>query len=84
MVYFSNSGEGLEFERKWCERCVHYEPAKPEVEGETCPVLVAHTCYNGEDGAQAVLDLLIVRRPGTREPRCMLFIEAPGGVPWEG
>lgn len=78
MAYFSNSTEGMEFEDSVCAGCLHHE----KDEGAVCPVMGAHIAYQGTKEARGVLDMLISRNE-KHEAVCHLFVEAPGGTPWD-
>jgi hypothetical protein len=78
MGYFSNGCEGMDYEERYCRRCVHYGPE----EGPGCPIWLAHLLYaytntgSGSD-AERTLDLLIPRTPdGLDNEQCALFVEA--------
>jgi len=43
MGYFSNGSEGMSYESKYCDNCVHNH------EEYGCPVLTMHTAYNYEE-----------------------------------
>ena len=78
MGYFSNGSEGMDYEARFCERCIHYGP----VEGPGCPIWSAHLLYayeecNSESNAKVMLDMLIPRTPdGLDNEQCVMFVEA--------
>ena len=41
MGYFSNGSEGMDYEERYCKRCIHYGPE----EGPGCPIWFAHLVY---------------------------------------
>ena len=45
MGYFSNGSEGMDYEEKFCRRCIHDED-------ENCPVLGLHKEWNYEQHTQ--------------------------------
>ena len=71
MGYFSNGIEGLDYQDKWCDRCVH------DVEMR-CPVWNLHLLYNG-DGANNddhfLHDLIPLSKDGLSNEQCRMFIE---------
>lgn len=65
MGYFSNGTEGMEYEAKWCARCVH---------SLNCSVWTAHLLFNYEKGRREVLDILIPRsKDGLSNNKCTMF-----------
>ena len=67
MAYFSNVTEGEDYQRHWCDKCVHDLNLN-------CPVWLAHLVYNNEQPAQSILDMLIPRGTnGIHNARCALF-----------
>ena len=75
MGYFSNGTEGLMYEEKYCERCVHYEDADGN---HACPVWAAHLfyCYGADEKTQRILDMLIPQE-GVGNGQCTMFVEDP-------
>lgn len=65
MGYFSNGTEGMDYEDKYCDHCVH---------GGDCAVWDAHFMFNGDENKKDVLNLLIPRA-GTSNLKCKMFIE---------
>lgn len=74
MGYFSNGAEGMDYERDYCDRCVHQEPA--------CPVWGAHLLHNYGASADVkeILNMLIPRDENGFNEQCKLFIERPEEV----
>ena len=77
MAYFANSTEGMSYETKYCEKCIHYWE-----EGEGCPVWDAHLLYsyelcNEEDHpGKIILDMLIpMKEDGLFANQCLMFKE---------
>ncbi len=73
MGYFSNGAEGMDYEARYCRRCVHYGPE----DGPGCPVWLAHLLHNYEEcnKPESILHLLIpLAADGTNE-QCALFLE---------
>lgn len=74
MGYFSNSDEGLAFESRWCNRCVHEER-----NGTGCHVMLVHLlfAYGATPEQEKVLDVLIPRsKDGLSNNQCSMFIDA--------
>jgi len=71
MAYFANGTAGIDFEQRYCSRCVHMGPE----DGPGCPVWAAHLlfsyqlCNAKEDPGKIILDMLI---PG----ECAMFVPA--------
>lgn len=76
MVSISNGSEGLEFEERWCERCVHGDGARDE--GEACPIIIAHLLHSGDPAISHFLT-----RDESGNLGCSMFIERPGQAPWD-
>ena len=78
MGYFSNGAEGMDYEERYCRRCVHFGPK----EGPGCPVWFAHLLFAYEEtgsnsNAETMLDLLIPRSAdGCDNEQCSMFIAA--------
>lgn len=75
MAYFSNGTAGLLYEEWNCNKCAHYG-----TDESYCSILAAHAAYQGDSGAQKVLDMLI---PDSDEPHviadeCTMFIPKLG------
>jgi hypothetical protein len=75
MGYFSNGTEGEIFEARHCRRCVHFgDDGFGNDDGDCCPIMFAHVCYQGETGAvEDILGMLIKRNGITNE--CAMFVE---------
>ena len=76
MGYFSNGTEGLDYEARYCDRCVHQKPDK------FCPVWEAHLCANYEecDKPDSILHILIPRTAdGLENEQCRMFYERGRG-----
>lgn len=72
MAYFSSGTEGLDYEARWCVRCVHAAS-----ETKTCAVLTAHGLYNYEgcNNPDSILHLLIPRsKDGLSNEQCRMFL----------
>jgi len=57
MGYFPNGTEGMLYQERYCDRCVHCS------EEHGCPVMLAHELWNYEEcnNAQSVLHRMIPR-----------------------
>ena len=86
MGYFSNGSEGMEYQARYCDRCVNMKQRVEEHDGESCPVWDVHTLYNydglREKNLGSVLEMLIPRTAdGLDNEECEMFLaqeEAPG------
>ena len=80
MGYFSNGTEGMDYEEKYCARCVHDA-------NHDCPVLLIHSLFNydqlrpGNEKLREAMSALIPRRPDTFNDQCRMFIENPKPKP---
>ena len=74
MGYFSNGTEGMAYEERYCEKCLHYGDC-----GD-CAVLESHAAYNYAEcnKPESILHILIPRSiNGLSNEKCKMFI---GGV----
>ena len=72
MGYFSNGTEGMLYEDKYCEKCVHYHPE------HNCPCLDAHMLWNYDecnkkDSILHKMIPLLEDSPGNGE--CIFFVQ---------
>ena len=69
MAYFSNGTEGMMYEERYCNRCIH---------GPDCVVWAVHFDYNydqnKDEKIKAILSALIPR-DGLWNAECTMFIE---------
>lgn len=67
MAYFSNGTEGMIYEERYCDRCLHQEG---------CPVWDAHLLYSYRDcnDESSILHMLIPR-DGGRNSQCRMFVD---------
>lgn len=73
MGYFSNGSEGMDYQARWCDRCVHDEDQR-------CPLWLAHLIHNYKEcnNKESILHMLIPRgKDGLENEQCKMFIEAP-------
>ncbi len=76
MGYFSNGTEGMAYQARYCDRCIH----GPNKQKELCPVWWAHLEHNTakENEVSTVLDILIPQHENNLENKqCSMFLEAP-------
>ncbi len=69
MAYFSNATEGMDYEEKYCSKCVHGL--------HECPILIAHAIYNYDDcnKPESILHILIPRaKDGIGNLKCRMWI----------
>jgi hypothetical protein len=82
MGYFSNGSEGMDYEERYCARCVHFGPT----EGPGCPIWGFHLQWNYDacDGDRPdakpeqklkhmVLEGFIPRDKDGRNGQCKMF-----------
>ena len=71
MGYFSNGTEGMDYEARYCDHCVHQGPP----EGPGCAVWLAHLLKNYAEcrNPESVLHLLIPRSADGGNDQCQLF-----------
>lgn len=84
MGYFSNGSEGMDYQERYCLRCVN-----EEVLDGGCPVWDAHLLFNyrqhDDEEIASVLDRFIPR-DGVVNKECTMFVErnpGAGGQPPE-
>ena len=79
MAYFSNGTEGMDYQSRYCDQCVH------DVDG-SCPVWFLHLMYAYEEcnndgesqplsNAKAMLDTLIPMTEENFADECKMFIK---------
>ena len=74
MGYFSNGTEGMDYEERWCDRCVHQDP------NVLCPIWAVHYLFNYDalkedhEMARQILGLLIPYKNG-RNRKCRMFVK---------
>ena len=71
MGYFSNGTEGIMYQARYCDQCVHDR-------NDDCPILLLHLMWNYEQNEnkdkQLVLDAFIPRSSdGLRNEECKMF-----------
>lgn len=72
MGYFSNGTEGMIYEERWCNRCVHQSAG--------CAVWMAHLlyAYNGTKEQKEMLNIFIPRsKDGLANLKCRMFKSFP-------
>lgn len=74
MGYFSNGTEGMDYQDRYCAKCVHDSDERP------CPVWSAHLFHSGiqhrNEPVREILTALIPRsKMGTANEQCAMFIE---------
>lgn len=73
MGYFPNGASGLDYQERYCFRCVHW-PDDPADGG--CNVWLAHILHNGDE----ILNKLIPRSAdGLINKQCTMFLSRAGG-----
>jgi hypothetical protein len=78
MGYFSNGTEGMAYEARYCDNCVHQGPA----DGPGCVVWLAHMLWNYRDCTDndSILHLLIPRN-GIENEQCRMFLPVSPETP---
>lgn len=77
MGYFSTRTEGMDYEARYCDRCVH----QGDAETGGCAIWLAHMLHNYRDcnDKDSILHLLIPRSAdGLDNEQCKLFHESKG------
>ena len=65
MGYFSNGSEGLDYEKQYCERCVHYDG---------CAVWLLHLIHNYDECNKEDSFLhTLIPRDGIENKQCKMF-----------
>lgn len=69
MGYFSNGSEGLEYEDRYCQKCVHYK---------NCMVWLAHIEFNYKEcnNKNSILNYLIPIDEKGNNLKCAMFVES--------
>ena len=67
MGYFSNGTEGMDYEYKYCDHCVHQD--------DPCAVWLAHLVKNYDEcnNKDSILHMLIPRSKDGFNERCLMF-----------
>ena len=77
MAYFSNGTEGMMYEEKYCNKCIHLQT--DEESGFThCPIMDAHLQFNydqnKDEKLKTILDILIPPTDdGLHAGECSMF-----------
>lgn len=68
MGYFGNGTEGMMYQEKYCQRCVH---------DGACPVMDFHLLYNGanEGTTEAYILNALIPKEGIHNGQCTMFYE---------
>jgi hypothetical protein len=68
MGSFANSTEGMLYQEKYCDRCVH------DAQND-CPIWNAHLMFNGSEAPETVsiLQMLIPSHDGINNDECSMF-----------
>jgi hypothetical protein len=78
MGYFPNGSAGMDYEAKFCEKCVHYGPK----DGPGCPVFLLHLLWNYDAVGKSrskikeeALNSFIQRtKDGLGNEKCRMFV----------
>ncbi len=81
MAYFSNGTEAMDYEERYCSKCLHQGPP----DGPGCYLWMAHMVHtdeglkkDGTDNPSSILNLLIPRsKDGLSNEQCRMFLEDP-------
>ena len=75
MGYFSTGSEGMDYEARYCDRCVHQGPP----DGPGCAVWGAHLVANYDEcnNKDSILHWLIPRNERHENEQCLMFIKRP-------
>jgi len=74
MGYFSNGCEGMDYEERYCDRCLHNN----EESFEGCPVWMLHQTHNFKEAnnkASFLHRLIPIDKEG-RNLQCLMFLES--------
>jgi hypothetical protein len=89
MGYFSNGCEGMDYEERYCSRCIHSDIGEGKEIGvdKPCPIWLAHYLFayeecNSDSNAKTMLDMLIPpvtieteHGPFPTNGECVMFVE---------
>jgi len=72
MGYFPNGTAGMDYEERYCSRCVHQGPP----DGPGCAVMLAHMLHNYKECniPESILHLLIPRDKDGWNQECAMFM----------
>ena len=74
MAYFSNGTEGMDYEERFCSRCIHNE-----TQPYGCPVINLHRKWNyeqhGDKEKALILNSFIPRDERGNNLQCLMFSE---------
>ncbi len=67
MGYFSNGTEGMDYEARYCDKCIHQE--------QGCAVWLAHMMHNYDEcnNEKSILHILIPRNKEGWNEKCKMF-----------
>jgi hypothetical protein len=74
MAYFPNGTAGLDYEDRYCSRCIHNDADRG------CPIILLHMLHNYDEcnKPDSFLHVLIPRSKDQLDnERCLMFIPAP-------
>ena len=77
MGYFSNGLKAMEYEARYCAKCLHGQD--PGHGNSECAVWMAHFIHNYDEvnNPQSILhDLIPLTADGLENERCAMFLEA--------
>jgi len=80
MGYFSSGTEGMDYQARYCERCVNYGPD----EGPGCPIWSLHLLWNydscrDEMKDKALRHFIPIAENGVWNEQCRMFKPAEAG-----
>ena len=85
MGFFSNGIEGLDYEERYCRRCVNYRVREAFTGQPSCPVMDLHLEHNSEgaNNPDSFLHVLIPMN-GTWNAECSMFLSIGDRLAVEG
>ena len=78
MAYFSNGTEGMDYQSKYCDRCVNYRNLDDD-QGPGCPIWDLHMLHNYDDEWEDARNWFIPMDPPEKihAGECKMFEEIP-------
>jgi len=74
MGYFSNGTEGMQYEDRWCAKCIH----ERNPDDEPCAVWELHMLHNYDECNKDDSPLhVLIPRDGINNGRCRMFVKRP-------
>ncbi len=85
MGYFANGSEGMQYQVKWCDRCINWRETEEGSENWGCPIIDLHMEWNYEQQGKGRPEIIkkyalhnfIEQNKDTFCDKCKMFFEKP-------